>query len=497
MRNISKNAHFATNEENQTHIVVFPHCHGVEKTYIALISSTASFNEFNFRPKYLSARFSTIIAYDLFFCTMAASLHVFVILLAFLASSASWKIILAKNWLKNSASIAIASLVVCSVPENSNARSGNAASNLFADAEDGMQATIQSYRSAKNEWGNAKKLVSSTRSDIASAKAATQKIYMDSSALENKLNTAISESAALEEKMIAEISTLQASTALKYQAAETAALPESKKRPSFTANLFAKAADEASILAKSEGLLVSFKDGESMTSEILKKLSTVVASTSETISTVDSIEQSIQAGNLQLEDGVSPALNEISLVEPISTTTATQQGARLFSAGVGVVEQGSTKANLAFKSLAGTCKGLSSIDDDLSKLAARLGGVVEKQDLWEKDTHLGAKVGSGAMKSFSGKIQTLNKESGGVAAKACEVVDKRDEKDAKDKKEKRPSVVAALKNVQNSLEMAERKAKETDQLIKAASQKGQEEASKYRKFIPVAVDPAISVAAPR
>lgn len=349
-----------------------------------------------------------------------------------------------------------------------------------------MRETVNSYKQAKQDWSSAKKLVSTTRSDISSAKVTMQKISLDAQGLEGKLSAVLADATLSDAKIVAEIASLQQSTALKYQEAETAALPESRKRPAYTASLFTRAANEAAVLAKSEALLQSFKEGEATLAEGQRRIAATVSEVNGLIATMESVEQALLTGNAQLEEGVAPALQDLTLLDP---NTASATGARLFASGAQVVEQETSKASSAVRSLAGVCKSLSAFDADTARTADRLGDGVQKQAAWEKETKLSAKVAGAAIKSTAAQIKSVSSQAEGVAARACEAVDRFEEKIQKDKKDKRTATVPALRSVQGRLEQAEKRARDTEQLIRAAAQKGQEEASKFKRFIPTPAVP--------
>ena len=381
------------------------------------------------------------------------------------------------------AGLAVASSVVFNGPELTLARSGNQASNLFSEAEEAMRETVNSYKQAKQDWSSAKKLVITTRSDISSAKVAMQKISLDAQGLEGKLSSVLADAALSDTKIAAEIVSLQQSTALKYQEAEAAALPESRKRPAYTASLFSRAANEAAVLAKSEALLLSFKESEAALAEGQRRIAAATSEVNGLIATIESVEQALQAGNAQLEEGVAPALEDLSLLDP-NTASTSATGARLFASGAQVVEQETSKASSAVRSLAGVCKALSAFDADTARISDRLDDGVLKQAAWEKETKLSAKVAGAALKSTAAQIKTASSQAGAVASRACEAVDRFEEKIQKDKKDRRTTTVPALRSVQGRLEQAERRARDTEQLIRAAAQKGQEEASKFKRYIP-------------
>lgn len=362
----------------------------------------------------------------------------------------------------------------------------NAASERFAEAEVAMSETVTSYKSATAAWSKAKKLVDSTIAEISSGKAATQRIVADVAALEAKGSSLLSEAAELDAKVETDIAVLQASTAIKYQAAEMAALPESKKRPAYTASLFARAADEATVLAKSESLLQSFREGESGTSQGLKKLATSMAETQAIVTTLYAVEAELQVSTDQLKRGISPALREISLVET-PALTLNPEGSKLFSTGAQNFEQESNRAVAALKTLQTTCRTLTLVDEDFESIYSRLSDTATKTAAWEKQTKLSARVASGAMLSTADKLKGLEKQAASVTARACEAAVQQESRASEKRERGKPTVTGLLKDVGGRLEFAEKRARETDALIKQATERGREEASRYRKFIPASL----------
>jgi len=306
----------------------------------------------------------------------------------------------------------------------------NAASERFAEAEVAMEDTIRAYKGAKQEWGGARRLVQQALSDAGANKAATQKIAADAANLETRFQTVLTEERVLDDKVAAEITALQASTALKYQAAEQAALPESKKRPAFIASLFSKAADEAATLAKSEALLQTFRESEAGTGETIKRLSAAIADSRSTIAALDSIETSLQSGFTQLEQAVAPALQDISLVEPPSGSQpdggSAAAGARLFAQGAKAVDQDVSRAADTLKALAGTCKALGAVEDEAGRAAVRAADAVAKVGAWEKETKLSARAAGGATKAAADKLKALAQQvsgqSRGVGPVGCPAI---------------------------------------------------------------------------
>ena len=363
----------------------------------------------------------------------------------------------------------------------------NAASERFAEAEVAMSETVTSYKSAMASWSKAKKLLDSTINEISSGKAATQKIIADVTAVEAKLSSLLSETAELDGKLVSDIAVLQSSTALKYQAAEMAALPESKKRPAYTASLFARAADEATVLAKSESLLQSFREGESRTSQGLKKLSTIISETQTIVTTLDAVEAELQVSTEQLKRGISPALREISLVETPGLTSNLLEGSKLFSTGAQAVEQESNRAVAALKTLQTTCKALTLVDEDFESIYSRLSDTSAKTTVWEKQTKLSARVAFGAIRSTADKLKALENQAASVSARACDASVRQELRAAEKREREKPSVNGLLKDVAGRLEFAEKRARETDALIKQATERGREEASRYRQFIPASL----------
>ena len=413
------------------------------------------------------------------------------------------------NWARRLGAAGLAGVALTLCPfEAAHAR--NAASGMFVEAETAMQDTINSYKSAKQEWSQAKKLVDQQRSDFASSKASTQKTVADAAALEARFQTILTEGQALDAKVAADITAIQTLTAVKYQAAETAALPSSKTRPAYTASLFAGAADEAAVLAKSEALLQSLRDAEAASADTLKKLSATVADARAIVTVLEGVEGSVAAGVAQLERGVSPALQDIKLIEPSSSSSSSDggsgsgsgsgggeggaAGAKLFALGARVVEAESGRAADSLRALGGVCKGLGSVGADEGRAAARLADVADKTAAWEKETRLGARAAGGAVKSQADKLRSLAAQAETVATRACDAAGSIEDKAAAAKKRangnSRATAVGSLREVQGRLEVAERRAKDTEQLISAATAKGREEAAKYRKFIPVAVEGA-------
>ena len=412
------------------------------------------------------------------------------------------------NWARRLGAAGLAGVALTLCPfEAAHAR--NAASGMFVEAETAMQDTINSYKSAKQEWSQAKKLVDQQRSDLASSKASTQKTVADAVALEARFQTVLTEGQALDAKVAADITAIQTLTAVKYQAAETAALPSSKTRPAYTASLFAGAADEAAVLAKSEALLQSLRDAEVASADTLKKLSSTVADARAIVTVLEGVEGSVAAGVAQLERGVSPALQDIKLIEPSSSSSSDggsgsgsgsgggeggAAGAKLFALGARVVETESGRAADSLRALGGVCKGLGSVGADEGRVAARLADVADKTAAWEKETRLGARAAGGAVKSQADKLRSLAAQAETVATRACDAAGSIEDKAAAAKKRangnSRATAVGSLREVQGRLEVAERRAKDTEQLISAATAKGREEAAKYRKFIPVAVEGA-------
>ena len=384
----------------------------------------------------------------------------------------------------------------------SDALARNAASEKFSEAEVAMAETIQAYKGAKTEWTlTAKKLVDASKQDLGQGKSTTSKLVADATALQAKVNALVGDEAAQDAKVAAEISALQQSTALKYQAAETAALPESKKRPAYTAALFAAAADQAAILGKTENLLASYRETEATTATSLARLGASIGEASAVVNTITAVENALQSATAQLVEGVAPAMAEITLIEPVSasasagggggTASSSSSGARLFSAGASAVESETARAATALRTLSSTCKSLTAVEEELTRSALRLGDVQTKTAAWEKETKLSPKVAVGAIKSTESQLASLSKQAAALSTKACDAYDKVDLADKNklsnnNKNKKQPSLSSSLRDVIGRLEYAEKRARDTEALIKTATQRGQEEASRYRKFIPVA-----------
>ena len=376
---------------------------------------------------------------------------------------------------------------------------GGGASSLFAEAEASMSSTIKSYRGVKEEWQGVRRLVDGAKAESSAGKATTMSILADTLAVGDKLAAISAEQTASAAVMTEQIGQQQATTALKYEAAETAAAPDSRKRPSYTASLFKAAQSEAAVLETVEGILRDYREVEVQGQEAAKRVAKIAQDIQASIDRLSEAEADLAAGSAQLERGVSPALvdrtsdNFRDLSASGSTLTAAvpeSQGAKLFAQGVSGVDAAVGKSQATLRNLRDTCNALNAAGAEIDRLDARVAGVVGRAAEWEMNSKLSAGKTGQLLKQTAGQVNKLRDLGSKAASRACAASDKRDEAAAKAKKANKPSVVAGLRSVQGRLEVAERRTAETEALIRSASQKGAEEARRFRKWIPAQAEAA-------
>lgn len=379
------------------------------------------------------------------------------------------------------------------------ARGSGGASSLFADAEASMASTIKSYRGVKDEWQSARRLVDGAKVETSAGKATTQSILTDTLAVGGKLAGILAEQTSSVAAIKEQITAQQATTALKYEAAEAAAA-DPRKRPAYTAALFKAGQSEAAVLETVEGILRDFKEVEGQSQEAAKRVAKISQDIQASIDRLAEAESDLTAGVAQLERGVSPALvdrtgdNFRDLAAGSGNREAAAgpdaQGAKLFALGVSGVDAAVGKSQTTLRSLRDTCTALSAAGAEIDRLDARVAGVVDRTADWEKEFKLSAGKAGQLVKQDKGQVDKLRELSAKAGARACAASDKRDEEAVKTKKANKSGVIAGLRSVQGRLEVAERRTAETEALIRSASQKGAEEAKRFRKFIPARAEAA-------
>ena len=387
-----------------------------------------------------------------------------------------------------------------SFPTEVHARGSSGASGLFADAEESMLATIKSYQQAKDEWKSVERMLGAIKQDAVQGKQTTQGILQDASTLGGKLQAVLADQGASAQTIATQITGLQSSTALKYSAAETAAAPDSKARPAYTASLFRQAQAEAAILERVEGILRDYRETETQAQEAARHVAKAAADTQEMIDRLGESEVELVAGEGKLARGVSPALvdrnsenfRELSAAGAgagagAGAAQASAQGAKLFTLGVSNVDAALGKSQAALKGLREACGALGDVSLELNRLEAKVNGAVTRNGDWEKTSRLLTGKAGQLVKQTASQLKAVSDLGVKAADRACAASDKRDAQLLKAKKANKPSPLAALRSVQGKLEAAERKAAETEALIRQASQRGAEEAKKFRKFIPAPV----------